>query len=145
MNINKKEALFTTLIVSILVYALLAMSVTSDSKMIKKIGEVIGNQPFGIPIKLYILIFTATLCLPIIFFFWHIYVTINYAKRKRSSKVFFGNIGVFMSLVLYLKFLLQNDSEPLIIKRSKIYTFIGILYLFGIVIWWIIWSSSHGL
>lgn len=145
MNINKKEALFTTLIVSIVVYALLAIVVTSNSKMIEKIGKVIGNQPFGISIKLYILVFIATLCIPLLFFFWHIYVTVNYAKRKRSSIVFVGNIGAFMSLVLYLKFLLQNDSEPLEIKRSKIYTFIGILYLIGIVIWWIIWSAIHGL
>ena len=144
MKIDNKEALFTTIIVSILVYALLAIMVTSEPAMIGKLGVVLGKKPLGMPLKAYILSFTAVLCFPLLFFFWHIYVTIRYARKRRSSKIYSGSIGVLLSLVLYLKFLLHNDDEPQAVKKSKIYTFIGLIYFVGVVVCWIIWTEIHG-
>ena len=77
MDINKKEALFSAVILSILVYTLLAVVVTSEPAMIEKLKAVLGHQPFGMPLKEYILCFTAALCVPLIFFFLHIHITIR--------------------------------------------------------------------
>ena len=145
MNVDKKEAIFIAIIVSILVYSLLAIMVTSEPAMIEKLSVVLGHKPFGMPLKLYILSFTAALCFPLIFFFWHIYVTIRYTRKMRDSKIYIGNIGVLLSFISYLKFLLNNDDEPQAIKRSKIYTFVGFIYLVSVVVWWIIWAEIHGL
>jgi len=145
MNIDKKEALFTAIIVSILIYALIAIMVTSEPAMTKKLSAVLGHRPLGMPLKVYILSFTAALCAPLIFLFRHIYVTIRYAKKRRDSKIYVGNVGVLFSLTSYLKFLVHSEDEPQAIKRSKIYTFIGIIYLIGVVVWWIVWAEIHGL
>jgi Flp pilus assembly protein TadB len=143
MNIDKKEALSTAIIVSILVYALLAIIVTSEPAMLKKLSAVLGQHPLGMPLKMYILYFIAALCLPLTFFFWHIHVTIRYARKVRDSKIFTGNMGAVFSLISYLKFLLHSEDEPQAIKKSKIYTFIGIVYLIGVAVWWIVWAEIH--
>jgi hypothetical protein len=145
MNIDKKEAIFTTIVGSILVYALLAIVVTSEPEMMEKLSAVLGYQPLGMPLKVYILSLTAALCFPLIFFFYHIHVTIRYARKRRNSKIYVGNVGVLFSFISYLKFLLHNTEEPQAIKKSKIYTFIGIIYLIGVVVWWIVWAEIHGL
>jgi len=32
-----------------------------------------------------------------------------------------------------------------VIRRSKLITFAGIIYLFGIVAWWVYWTDKHGI
>jgi hypothetical protein len=145
MNIDKKEALITAIIISVLVYALLAIVATSEPTMMEKLSIVLTHKPLGMPLKVYILSLTAALCFPLIFFFYHIHVTIRYTRKRPDSKIYIGNIGVWFSLISYLKFLLHNNDEPQAIKKSKIYTFIGIIYLIGVVAWWIFWAEIHGL
>ena len=56
-----------------------------------------------------------------------------------------GEVGAFVWLIGYLRYLLKDTGEGPDIRRSKLVAFGGIVYLIGIVAWWIYWTDKHGI
>jgi len=48
--------------------------------------------------------------------------------------------AIIVSILVYALLAIIVTSEPAI---SKIYTFIGIVNLIGVAVWWIVWAEIH--
>jgi hypothetical protein len=144
-RIDRRDALRTALIVSALFYGLLVYGTNSDDALYAKLRGVLGEEPNGLRFDLYILLFVFQLAVPMIFFLYHILITLTYAKRYKASMVHAGNIGTVVGLIEYLRYLVKDTGEGPVIRRSKLIVFAGILYLLGIFAWWIYWTDKHGI
>jgi hypothetical protein len=106
---------------------------------------VLGDEPNGLKFDLYILLTTLQLCVPMIFFLYHTFITRTYAREYRSPGTHAGDAGAFSGLIGYLRYLATDTGEGPEIRRSKLITFAGIVYLLGLFAWWIWWTDKHGI
>jgi hypothetical protein len=144
-RIDRRDALRTALIVSALFWSLLVYGANFDDAFHAKLRGVLGEEPNGLRFDLYILLFAFQLAVPMIFFLYHTLITLTYAKRYQASMAHAGNIGAVVGLIDYLRYLVKDTSEGPVIKRSKLISFAGILYLLGMFAWWIYWTDKHGI
>jgi hypothetical protein len=145
MTIDRKEVAVTSAIVTALVFALLAVIPLSDEGFMAKLQLVIGTVPWGLSSDQYVVLCIAALCLPLPFFLWHAVIVLHYARKSRDRTVHVGRAGGVVALLEYMGYLLRKDHETRAIRRSKIVTFCGILYMIGIAAWWIAWAETHGI
>lgn len=144
-KIDRRDALRTALIVSALFWGLLVYATNFDDAFHAKLRGVLGEEPNGLKLELYILLSTFQLAVPMIFFLYHALITLTYAKRYEGTMGHVGHAGAAIGLVGYLRYLLKDSGEGPVIRRSKLITFAGILYFLGIVAWWIFWTDKHGI
>jgi hypothetical protein len=144
-RIDRRDALRTALIVSGLFWALLIYGANFDDNFNVKLRTVLGDEPNGLKFDLYILLSTFQLALPMVFFLYHTLITLTYAKRYQGIPAHAGHVGAAMGLIGYLRYLLKDTGEGPVIRRSKLITFTGIIYLLGLVGWWIYWTDKHGI
>ncbi len=144
-KIDRHDALRTALIVSGLFWGLLLYGANFDASLHEKLHRVLGDAPNGLKFELYILFFTFQLSVPMIYFLYHTFITRTYAKEYKGTVLHVGDVGAFVGLIGYLKYLVTDTGEGPQIRRSKRITFAGILYLIGIVGWWIYWTDKHGM
>lgn len=144
-KIDRHDALRTALIASGLLWGLLLYGANFDAAFHEKLHKVLGDEPNGLRFELYILFFTFQLAVPMVFFLYHTLITRTYAKEYKGALVHAGEVGAFVGLIGYLKYLVTDTGEGPQIRRSKLMTVAGILYLIGIVGWWIYWTDKHGI
>jgi hypothetical protein len=144
-RIDRRDALRTALIVSGLFWALLICGANFDDNFNAKLRTALGDEPNGLKFDLYILLSTFQLALPMIFFLYHTLITLTSAKRYQGAMMHAGDVGAAIGIISYLRYLLKDTGEGPVIRRSKLITFAGIIYLFGIVAWWIYWTDKHGI
>jgi uncharacterized paraquat-inducible protein A len=145
MTIDRKEVAVTSAVVIALVFAMLVYIPFSIDGFMAKLKLVLGAAPMGLKLELYVVLFLAVLCLPLPFFLWHTVIVLHHAKENRDRLIHVGLIGTALALLKYMGCLLRNDHETETIRRSKIVTFCGILYVIGIAAWWIVWAEAHGI
>jgi len=139
-RIDRQDTTRTALILAALFWCILLYPTNFDAAMSEKLRRVLGERPFGLDYDLYILLFTLQLSAPMTLFFRHLLITRTYAKKRES-----GSAGGVSGLILYLGSLLKDTGEGPAIRRSKRITFAGILYVIGIIAWWIWWTDKHGI
>jgi len=144
-KIDRRDALRTALIVSALFWGLLVVAANSSADILGKLRRILGEMPIGLPFELYILVFTFLLSVPMIYFLYHTLITRTYARDCRGTAVHAGDVGAFVGLIGYLRYLVKDTGEGSLIRRSKLITFAGIIYLLGIFTWWIYWTDKHGI
>jgi hypothetical protein len=144
-KIDRHDALRTALIVSALFWGLLVFAANFDAEFSGKLRRVLGDEPNGLRFDFYILLSTFQISLPMIFFLYHTLITRTHAREYRGAKVHVGDLGGFVGLVGYLRYLVTDTGEGSAIRRSKLITFAGIIYLFGLFAWWIYWTDKHGI
>jgi len=142
---DRRDALRTALIIAALFWGLLVVAANSNAEMLGKLRRVLGDEPNGLKFEQYILLFTFQLAVPMIYFLYHTLITLTYAKRYQGTMVHAGDVGTAIGLVGYLRYLLKDTAEGPTIRRSKLITFGGIIYLLGIFAWWIYWTDKHGI
>lgn len=145
MKIDKKEIARSSLIVTLLIFVVLVCQPLLDLEFKDKVRQMLGDFPLGFQVEVYIVLFTAALCLPLFFFMWHTMITVYYAKKSKSHQIHAGDRGGVLVLLNYLRYLLKSEGEEIKIRISKLITLAGLLYLIGIVVWWIWWSQSSGI
>jgi hypothetical protein len=143
-KIDGHDALKTALIVSGLFWGLLVFGVNFDAAFHEKLRSVLGDEPNGLKFDSYILLATFQMSVPMIFFVYHTVITRTHAREYKGTAVHAGDVGAFVGLIGYLKYLATDTGEGPAIRRSKLYTFAGIIYLFGLVAWWIYWTDKNG-
>jgi len=144
-KIDRQYALRSALIVSAMFWAILLIGTNFDAAFHEKLRRVLGDTPNGLKFDFYILFSTFQLSVPLIFFFYHTFITRTYAKEHQGTALHAGDVGAFVGLIGYLKYLTSDTGEGPSIRKSKLITFSGIIYLFGIVAWWICWTDKHGI
>ena len=144
-KIDRHDALRTALIVTALFWVLLVAALNSSMEFLGKLRSILGEEPNGLRFDLYILFFTFQLAVPMIFFLYHALIVLTYARRYQGARAHAGEAGAVIGLIGYLRYLLKDTGEGPVIRRSKLVTFAGILYLLGIVAWWIYWTDTHGI
>ncbi len=144
-RIDRKDALKTALIVAGLFWGLLVYATNFDVAFLEKLRGVLGEEPNGLKFDLYILLTTFQLSIPMVFFLYHTFITLTHARAYRGTVAHVGDVGAFVGLVGYLRYLVKDTGEGPMIRRSKLMTFAGIIYLLGIVAWWIYWTDKHGI
>jgi hypothetical protein len=144
-KIDRQEAARMALIVSGLFWALLVIGASFDDEFNARLRGVLGDEPNGLKFDLYILLTTLQLSIPLVFFLYHAFVTLTYAREYRSPGVHAGDAGAFVGLVGYLRYLVRDTGEGPLIRRSKLITFAGIIYLLGLFAWWIWWTDKQGI
>ncbi len=144
-KIDRQYALRTALIVSALFWGILLSGADFDSAFHEKLHRVLGDEPNGLNFELYILFFTFQLAVPMIYFLYHTFITRIYAREYKGAVIHAGDVGAFVGLIGYLRYLVTDTGEGPQIRRSKLTAFAGILYLIGIVGWWIYWTDKHGI
>jgi hypothetical protein len=144
-RIDRRDALRTALIVAALFWGLLVYATNFDAGFHEKLRSVLGEEPNGLKFELYILLFTFQLSIPMIYFLYHTLITRTYARDYRGTAVHAGDVGAFVGLIGYLRYLVKDTGEGSLIRRSKLITFAGIIYLLGIFAWWIYWTDKHGI
>jgi hypothetical protein len=144
-KIDRRDALRNALIIAGLFWGLLVYAADFDARFHEKLRSVLGDEPNGLKFELYILLFTLQLSVPMIFFLYHALITLTYARGYRGTAVHPGDVGAFAGFVGYLRYLLKDTGEGSVIRRSKMITFAGIIYLLGIFAWWIYWTDKHGI
>jgi hypothetical protein len=144
-KIDRQAAARKALIVSGLFWALLVIGASFDDEFNAKLRGVLGDEPNGLKFDLYILLTTLQLCVPMIFFLYHTFITRTYAREYRSPGIHAGDAGAFAGLIGYLRYLATDTGEGPEIRRSKLITFAGIVYLLGLFAWWIWWTDKHGI
>ena len=144
-NMDRRDAFRTALIVSALFWGLLVVSTNSSPEVLGKIHSILGEEPNGLRFDLYILLFTFQLSIPMVFFLYHTLITLTYARSYQGKAAHVGDAGAFVGLVGYMRYLVKDTGEGPVIRRSKLVTFAGILYLIGIIAWWIWWTDKHGI
>ena len=144
-RIDHRDATRTALILAGLFWLILLYPTNFDAAMSEKLRRVLGGRPEGLSYDLYILLFTLQLSFPMIFFFRALVITRTYARKRQGSVVHAGDAGAVVGLLGYLRYLVKDTGEGPQIRRSKLITLAGILYMIGIVVWWILWTSSHGI
>ena len=142
-NMDRRDALKTALIVSALFWGLLVVTTNSSAEVLGKLRRILGEEPNGLKFELYILLFTFQLSLPMIFFLYHTLITLTYARSYQGKVAHVGDVGAFVGLVGYMRYLVKDTGEGPVIRRSKLITFAGIIYLIGILAWWIWWTEKH--
>jgi hypothetical protein len=140
---DRRDALKTALIVSALFWGLLVVTTNSGGEVLDKLRRILGEEPNGLKFELYILLFTFQLSLPMIFFLYHTLITLTYARSYQGKVAHVGDVGAFVGLVGYMRYLVKDTGEGPVIRRSKLITFAGIIYLLGILAWWIWWTEKH--
>ncbi len=144
-RIDRHDALRSALIVSAMFWGLLLVGTNSDAAFHEKLHRVLGDEPNGLRFELYILFFTFQMSVPMIFFLYHTFITRTHAKGYKGTMVHAGDVGAFIGLIGYLKYLATDTGEGPAMRRSKLFTFAGIIYLLGLVAWWIYWTDKHGI
>lgn len=114
-------------------------------EMMDKLQRVLGDHPWGLPLDVYLVLFNALLCLPLVWFFRHITITTMYARNSKPITLRHGDVGSVLTALSYLLFLLRDEGDDRRIHRSKRIAFLGCLYLIGLVVWWIWWTDLHGI
>lgn len=143
--VDRRDAFRTALIVSGLFWGLLVVVTNSNAEFLGKLRRILGDEPNGLRFDLYILLFTFQISLPMVFFLYHTLITRTYAKRYEGTMLHIGDAGAAIGLAGYLRYLLKDTGEGPVIRRSKLITFAGIIYLVGIFAWWIYWTDKHGI
>jgi hypothetical protein len=144
-KIDRHEAARNALIVSGLFWVLPVVAVNFDAVFNEKLRGVLGEEPNGLKFDLYILLTTFQLSIPMVFFLYHTFITLTYARAYRGTAVHVGDVEAFVGLVGYLRYLVKDTGEGPMIRRSKLITFAGIIYLLGLFAWWIYWTDKHGI
>jgi hypothetical protein len=144
-KIDRRDALRTALIVSGLFWVLLVVAVNFDAGFNEKLRGVLGEEPNRLKFDLYILLTTFQFSIPMAFFLYHTFIALTHARAYRGTVVHVGDVGAFVGLVGYLRYLVKDTGEGPMIRRSKLMTFAGIIYLLGILAWWIYWTDKHGI
>jgi hypothetical protein len=144
-KIDRHDALRSALIVAGLFWGLLLYATNFDAAFHEKLHRVLGDAPNGLKFELYILFFTFQLSVPMIYFLYHTFITRTHAKSYQGKVVHVGDVGAFVGFVGYLRYLVKDTGEGPMIRRSKLITFAGIIYLVGIFAWWIFWADKHGI
>jgi hypothetical protein len=116
-----------------------------DAEFSGKLRRVLGDEPNGLRFDFYILLSTFQISLPMIFFLYHTLITRTHAREYRGTTGHLGDVGGFVGLVGYLRYLVTDTGEGSAIRRSKLITFAGIIYLFGLFAWWLYWTDKHGI
>ena len=142
---DRRDAFRTALIVSGLFWGLLVATTNSSAEVLDKLRRILGEEPNGLRFDLFILLFTFQISLPMVFFLYHTLITLTYAKRYEGTMLHAGDVGAAIGLVGYLRYLMKDTGEGPAIRRSKLITFAGIVYLIGIAAWWIWWTDKHGI
>lgn len=142
-NIDRRDMIRMSLILAALFWCLLLYPTNFDAAMTEKLRHVLGERPAGLPYDLYILLFTLQLSVPMVFFFYHMLITFTSARKRQGEMAHAG--GAVIGLFGYLRYLLRDSGEGPVIRRSKFITFAGMLYLIGIVAWWIWWTDQQGI
>lgn len=144
-RIDHRDATRTALILAGLFWLILLYPTNFDAAMSEKLRRVLGERPEGLTYDLYILLFTLQLSFPMIFFFRSMVITHTYARRRQGTAVHVGDAGAVVGLLGYLRYLAKDTGEGPELRRSKLIALAGILYMIGIVVWWIIWTDRHGI
>jgi hypothetical protein len=144
-KIDRHDAARNALIVSGLFWVLLAAAVNFDAAFNEKLRDVLGEKPNGLKFDTYILLSTFQLSIPMVFFLYHTFITLTHARSYQGKVVHVGEVGAFVGLVGYLRYLVKDTGEGPAIRRSKLITFAGIIYLLGLFAWWIYWTDKHGI
>jgi len=144
-KIDRHDAARNALIVSGLFWALLVAAVNFDAAFNEKLRNVLGDEPNGLRFDAYILLTTFQLSIPMAFFLYHTFITLTYARSYQGKVIHVGDVGAFVGLTGYLRYLVKDTGEGPEIRRSKLITFGGIIYLIGIFAWWIYWTDKHGI
>jgi len=144
-KIDRHYAARNASIVTGLFWGLLVYAANYDAEFNEKLRGVLGETPNGLTFQQYVLVFTAQLAAPMIFFLYHTFITLTYAKRYQGRMAHAGDLGAAAGLIGYLRYLLKDTGEGPVIRRSKLITFAGIIYLIGIFAWWIYWTDKHGI
>jgi hypothetical protein len=144
-KIDRQDAARNALIVSGLFWILLFVAVNFDAAFHEKLRGVLGDEPNGLKFDLYILLTTFELSIPMAFFLYHAFITLSYAREYKSPGIHRGDAGASIGLVGYLRYLAKDTGEGPEIRRSKLITFAGIIYLLGFFAWWIYWTDKHGI
>ncbi len=144
-RMDRLDALRSALVAAGLFWGLLLVGTNFDGAFQEKLRRVLGERPNGLSFDLYVLFFTFQLSVPMLFFLYHTFITRTYAKEYRGTVVHVGDVGSFVGLLGYLKYLVTDTGEGPQIRKSKLITFCGIIYLIGIVAWWIYWTDKHGI
>jgi hypothetical protein len=144
-KIDRQDAARIALIVSGLFWLLLVVAVNLDAAFHEKLRGVLGDEPNGLKFDLYILLTTLELSIPMLFFLYHAFITLTCAREYKPPGLYTGAAGAFAGLVGYLRYLVKDTGEGLEIRRSKLITLAGIIYLLGLFSWWIYWTDKHGI
>lgn len=128
-----------------LFWLLLLYPALFDASMSEKLRALLGERPSGMPYERYVLLFTLQLTFPMLFFFHYLLITVTYARRRERTIGHAGDLGAVVGLVGYMRYLARDTGEGPEIRRAKLFTLAGILYLIGVVAWWIWWTDKHGL
>ncbi|MHB8845636.1 MAG: hypothetical protein ACYC7L_12930 [Nitrospirota bacterium] len=139
---DRRDAFRTAFIVSGLFWGLLVVITNSDAKFLGKLRGILGDEPNGLRFDLSLLLVTFQLALPMVFFLYHTLLALTYAKRYEGTMLHTGDVGTAIGLIGDL---LKDTGEGPVIRRSKLIAFAGIIYLIGIVAWWIWWTDKHGI
>lgn len=144
---DRKELAFSTVGATLCIYLALVAVALSSPGFLGRLEGVIGSEPFGygLPLKIFVIVFLAVISMPVPIFVWAFLTTAIYAKERHRSTFSFGPIGVLAEVASYVRYLVKSEGETLQIRRAKIITLAGILYFFGVLAWWIYWTSSHGI
>jgi hypothetical protein len=144
-RIDRREATRTALVLTVLFWCILLYPADFDAAMSGKLRGVLGARPAGMPYDLFILLFTLQLSVPMFVFFRNLLITARYARKRRARSIHAGDVGAVFALIGYLGYLVKDTGEGPEIRRSKVIAFAGILYLIGIIAWWIWWTGRHGI
>jgi hypothetical protein len=144
-RIDRRDALKTALIVAGLFWVLLVVATNCDTAFNEKLRGVLGEEPNGLKFDLYILLTTFQLSIPMVFFLYHAFITLTHAREYKSPGIHAGDVRAFVGFVGYLRYLVKDTGEGPEIRKSKLITFAGIIYLLGIFVWWIWWTDKQGI
>ena len=144
-RIDRRDALRTAFIVAGLFWGLLVYVTNSNAEFHEKLRNVLGEEPNGLKFELYILLFTFLLSVQMISFLYHTLITRTHAREDGGTAIHAGDVGAFVGLIGYLRYLVKDTGEGPLIRRSKLISFAGIIYLLGIFAWWIYWTDKHGI
>jgi hypothetical protein len=144
-KIDRQEAARNALIVSGLFWVLLVVALNFDAAFHEKLRDVLGDEPNGLKFDLYVLLTMFELGIPMVFFLYHAFITLTYAREYKFPVTHAGDVGAFVGIIGYLRYLVRDTGEGPVIRRSKLITFAGIIYILGLFAWWIYWTDKHGM
>jgi hypothetical protein len=147
LKIDRKEIAIGTAVLSVACLGILLAAIFGgDSFSRRLLAELEGNV-VGLSAPAYAVAWAIALCTPLPFWFWHLLVVQHYAKDRARKRRSMGTspIGAAAAVVDYLHFLVTSKESSRLLRRAKLVSAAGIVYLLSVFGWWLYWTDSRGL
>lgn len=146
VKIDRKELAIGTTAVSLALLGVLLCLVLSEGDFNKRLFAVVGTR-LGMSPQLYVALFMVLIWLPLPWWFWNLLLVRHYARIDPVEPRVRGTSGVagVWALILYMRFLVRIRGDVRQVKKAKLLAFAGFLYLLGVFVWWLAWTTAHNI